>query len=156
LTTPEGFWVHSQYVHPKHPPGISRRWPRDVNYPVASCFRFPKIEHAKAAGPRRWRKIPRLVEPSSITDTSGATYLIQGDTSTIGEHVGHEVTITGTTSSPSSDGINLQVPRHNRSFNYRICNTFRRRASPQRLRTKPSMIRSVRRLYLSRRIGLPC
>jgi hypothetical protein len=40
--------VHSQYVHPKHPPGKEYRddGPRDVNYPVASCFRFPKIEHA--------------------------------------------------------------------------------------------------------------
>src|SRR5882757_4526412 len=39
----------------------------------------------------------------TVTDNSGTTYLIQGDTSTIGEHVGHEVKITGTTSSPSSD-----------------------------------------------------
>ena len=39
----------------------------------------------------------------TVTDNSGTTYVIQGDTSTIGEHVGHEVKITGTTSSPSSD-----------------------------------------------------
>lgn len=39
----------------------------------------------------------------TVTDNSGTTYVIQGDTSTMGEHVGHEVRITGTTSSPSSD-----------------------------------------------------
>ncbi len=40
--------MHSQYVHPKHPPDKEYRedGPRYVNYPVASCFRFPKIEHA--------------------------------------------------------------------------------------------------------------
>jgi hypothetical protein len=54
LTTPERFLVHSQYVHPKHPPDKEYRddGPRDVNYPVARCFRFPKIEHAAmVAGP---------------------------------------------------------------------------------------------------------
>ena len=47
--------MHSQYVHPKHPPDKEYReeGPRDVNYPVASCFRSPKIEHAAmVAGPR--------------------------------------------------------------------------------------------------------
>lgn len=46
---------HSQYVNPKHPPDKKYRDndPRDVNYPVASCFRLPKIEHvAIVAGPR--------------------------------------------------------------------------------------------------------
>jgi hypothetical protein len=40
--------VHSQHVHPKHPPDKEYRddGPRDVNYPVASCFRASKIEHA--------------------------------------------------------------------------------------------------------------
>ncbi len=40
--------MHSQYVHPKHPPNKEYRddGPRYVNYPVASCFRLPKIEHA--------------------------------------------------------------------------------------------------------------
>jgi hypothetical protein len=40
--------VHSQHIHPKHPPDKKYRddCPRDVNYPVASCFRAPKIEHA--------------------------------------------------------------------------------------------------------------
>ena len=39
----------------------------------------------------------------TLTDESGMTYQIQGDTSTLGEHVGHEVQITGTTQSASSD-----------------------------------------------------
>ena len=46
--------MHSQYVHSKHPPDEENRddGPRDVNYPVASCFRFSKIEHAAmVAGP---------------------------------------------------------------------------------------------------------
>ena len=47
--------MHSQYVHPKHPPDKEYHddGPRDVNYPVASCFRSPEIEHgAMVAGPR--------------------------------------------------------------------------------------------------------
>jgi hypothetical protein len=49
LATAERFWVHSQHVHPKHPPDKEYRddRPRDVNYPVAGCFGFPKIEHAQ-------------------------------------------------------------------------------------------------------------
>jgi hypothetical protein len=43
----------------------------------------------------------------TLTDSSGATYQLQGDTSKLTEHVGHEVQIKGTTSgsagsSPSS------------------------------------------------------
>jgi hypothetical protein len=46
--------VHSQYVRSKHPPDkeYCDDGPCDVNYPVASCFRFAKIEHAAmVAGP---------------------------------------------------------------------------------------------------------
>jgi hypothetical protein len=49
-----GFERRSQYEHPKHPPDKEYRYDgsRDANYPVASCFRFPKIEHAaRVAGP---------------------------------------------------------------------------------------------------------
>jgi hypothetical protein len=37
--------VHSQHVHPKHPPDKEYRddGRRDVNYPVAKCFRFTKL-----------------------------------------------------------------------------------------------------------------
>ena len=60
--------MHSQYVHSKHPPDEEYRddGPRDVNYPVASCFRFSKIEHAAmVAGPRElWRGIAvALIDP---------------------------------------------------------------------------------------------
>jgi hypothetical protein len=47
--------VDSQYVHPKHPPDkeYCDDSPRDVDYPIASCFGFPKVEHAAmVAGPR--------------------------------------------------------------------------------------------------------
>src|ERR1700722_20839040 len=47
--------THSEYEHPKHPPDKEYRddGSRDVNDPVARCFRFPKIEHAAmVAGPR--------------------------------------------------------------------------------------------------------
>jgi hypothetical protein len=49
-----GFWVNSQYVHPKHPPDEEYRddGPRDLNYPVASGLRLPKIEHGANAS--RW------------------------------------------------------------------------------------------------------
>ena len=46
---------HSQYVHPQHPPDkeYHNDGRRDVNDPVASCFRFSEIEHAAmVAGPR--------------------------------------------------------------------------------------------------------
>jgi hypothetical protein len=46
--------MHSQYVHPQHPPDNEYRddGPRDVNDPVASCSRFSEIEHAAmVAGP---------------------------------------------------------------------------------------------------------
>jgi hypothetical protein len=51
--------VYSQHVHPKQPPDKEYRddGPRDVNYPVARCFRFPKIEHtAMVAGPAQVAK----------------------------------------------------------------------------------------------------
>jgi hypothetical protein len=48
--------VHSQYVHPKHPPDKEYRddGPRDMNDPVASCFRFAKIEHAAMVAALAW------------------------------------------------------------------------------------------------------
>ena len=39
----------------------------------------------------------------TVTDKSGSAYEIQGDTSTLAKHLGHEVQITGTTSTPGSD-----------------------------------------------------
>ena len=39
----------------------------------------------------------------TLTENSGTTYEIQGDISMLAEHLGHEVQITGTTSTPSSD-----------------------------------------------------
>jgi uncharacterized protein DUF5818 len=38
----------------------------------------------------------------TLTDKSGTTYQLQGDTSKLADHVGHEVQITGTTSAGSS------------------------------------------------------
>jgi len=40
--------VHSQHVHPKHPPDkeYGDDGPRDMNDPVANGFRLAKIEHA--------------------------------------------------------------------------------------------------------------
>ncbi len=38
----------------------------------------------------------------SLTDSSGNTYQLAGDTSTLSEHVGHTVKITGTTASSSA------------------------------------------------------
>jgi len=54
--------VDSQYVHPKHPPDKEYHddGPRDVNYPVASCFRFPKIDHAAMVAGRAGGLISRL------------------------------------------------------------------------------------------------
>ena len=42
-----------------------------------------------------------------LTDNSGTTYQLQGDTSKLNEHVGHEVRITGTTS--ASAGANASA-----------------------------------------------
>jgi len=38
----------------------------------------------------------------TLTDNSGTTYTLQGDTSKLSAHVGHEVQITGTTSGASA------------------------------------------------------
>ena len=38
----------------------------------------------------------------TLTDNSGTTYQLQGDTSKLSAHVGHEVEITGTTSGASA------------------------------------------------------
>jgi Protein of unknown function (DUF5818) len=38
----------------------------------------------------------------TLTDSSGTTYQLQGDTSKLAEHVGHEVLITGNASAPSA------------------------------------------------------
>jgi hypothetical protein len=40
----------------------------------------------------------------TVTNKSGSTYEIQGDTSTLAKHLGHEVQITGTTSTPADKG----------------------------------------------------
>jgi uncharacterized protein DUF5818 len=40
----------------------------------------------------------------TLTDNSGTTYTLAGDTSKLTEHVGHEVRIKGTTSGGSSSG----------------------------------------------------
>ena len=38
----------------------------------------------------------------SLTDNNGNTFQLAGDTAKLSQHVGHEVKITGTTSSPSA------------------------------------------------------
>jgi uncharacterized protein YdeI (BOF family) len=38
----------------------------------------------------------------TLTDSSGTTYMLQGDAAKLNKHVGHEVQITGSTSSSSS------------------------------------------------------
>jgi hypothetical protein len=62
--------VHSQYVHPQHPPQKEYRddGPRDVNDPVASRFRFAKIEHAAmVAGPAQVAIIAiSIIEDQSV------------------------------------------------------------------------------------------
>ena len=42
----------------------------------------------------------------TLTDSSGTTYQLQGDTSKLTEHVGHEVQITGSTSGGTGDSAN--------------------------------------------------
>jgi hypothetical protein len=46
-----------------------------------------------------------------LTDKSGMAYQIQGDSSALGEHVGHEVQITGTTQTASTL-VNQRNRRH--------------------------------------------
>lgn len=38
----------------------------------------------------------------TLTDTSGTTYQLSGDTSKLSDHVGHKMQITGTTTQPSA------------------------------------------------------
>ena len=42
----------------------------------------------------------------TLTDASGTTYQLQGDTAKLTEHVGHEVQITGSTSGGAGDSAN--------------------------------------------------
>ena len=42
----------------------------------------------------------------TLTDSSGTTYQLQGDTAKLTEHVGHEVQITGSTSGGAGDSAN--------------------------------------------------
>lgn len=44
----------------------------------------------------------------TLTDSSGKTYDLQGETSKLSDHVGHEVMITGTSSSAGSSMSNSQ------------------------------------------------
>ena len=41
----------------------------------------------------------------TLTDTAGKTYDLQGDSAKIGEHVGHEVMVTGTMGSESGSSM---------------------------------------------------
>ena len=43
----------------------------------------------------------------TLTDKSGTTYQLQGDTSKLSAHVGHEVKITGTTSGSSATSSSM-------------------------------------------------
>ena len=46
----------------------------------------------------------------TLTSDSGTTYSLQGDTSKLSDHVGHEVRITGTTANASSSNSNGSQP----------------------------------------------
>ena len=46
----------------------------------------------------------------TITDDSGTTYLLQGDTSNVSAHVGHEVQITGSSSNANSNSSSGNMP----------------------------------------------
>jgi hypothetical protein len=56
MSIAEDVRVRSQYVHAKHPPDKEYRddGPRDMNDPVASCFRFAEIEHAAMVAALAW------------------------------------------------------------------------------------------------------
>lgn len=46
----------------------------------------------------------------TLTDKSGTTYQLAGDTSKLSDHVGHEVKITGTTSGSSATSSSMGAP----------------------------------------------
>jgi hypothetical protein len=46
----------------------------------------------------------------TLTDSSGTAYQLQGDTSKLAEHVGHEVQITGSASGPSAASASAGAP----------------------------------------------
>ena len=46
----------------------------------------------------------------TLTDESGTTYQLQGDTSNVSAHVGHEVQITGSSSNANSDNTTANTP----------------------------------------------
>jgi len=78
-TSTLGSGFGSKNEHPQHPPDKEYRddGPRDVNYPVTSCFWFSKIEHAAmVAGPKASPTIVaspgwRLSQRSGISSKTG-------------------------------------------------------------------------------------
>lgn len=46
----------------------------------------------------------------TLTDNSGTTYQLEGNTSKLSEHVGHEVQVTGSTSGSKTSGDSAMAP----------------------------------------------
>jgi hypothetical protein len=76
---------------------VSAAWLQAQQYPSA-----PNQPKGTAAS----QKVEGCLQGSggnfTLTDNSGVTYQIQGDTAKLTDHVGHEVQITGTPSGPSA------------------------------------------------------
>ena len=76
-------WLQAQDPYPQNPPsGSSQTGAASGQTSVQGCLQGSNGNF-------------------TLTDNSGMTYQLQGDTSKLGKHVGHEVEITGTTTSGS-------------------------------------------------------
>jgi hypothetical protein len=85
---------------------LSTAWLQAQNQPAQDQ---PSQSQPRQATPQDQAAAPTSVEGCLrnsggtfvLTDDAGNTYQLQGDTSKLSEHVGHEVRITGTTSGSS-------------------------------------------------------
>jgi hypothetical protein len=88
-------WLQSQDPYPQNPPS-GRSGAKSSQTSVEGCLQGSDGNF-------------------TLTDNSGTTYQLQGDTSKLSKHVGHDVQITGSTSSSnaasSNSGTTLTVDK---------------------------------------------
>jgi len=88
-------WLQSQDPYPQNPPS-GRSGAKSSQTSVEGCLQGSNGNF-------------------TLTDNSGTTYQLQGDTSKLSKHVGHDVQITGSTSSSnaasSNSGTTLTVDK---------------------------------------------
>lgn len=70
---------------------------------LAAQNQYPQTQSSQTSGASGQTTVQGCLQESNgnytLTSDSGTTYQLQGDTSTLSKHVGHEVRVTGSTAS---------------------------------------------------------